>query len=294
MINSDIRSVNFILGNKCNSNCSHCFSNSVHNSKAKLNEFVAIEYARHISSIESIKEVHFNGGEPLLYLDTLNKVVEIVRSKSTKIIKIATGAGEFSSLESTRQIIKKIRHIDEIWISIDLYHLENISINNYINLNTVIKEMENVEVVYSISYKNIKEYAQILNLIKEHNFFYKRIAKQPVFAFGRAINIANITTIMSDEIPDDFRCAEVGVATIWPSGNVSNCSAYATRAGFVKQHSNLLEYFINNKQDEFYKDRCELTLSRIAEKHNLKGDFDVTSPCSTCKSILNKKKGLYG
>lgn len=285
----NIEIINFILGNRCNSNCSHCFSTSTPNSNAHLNESTALKYANDIREIDSIKEVHFNGGEPILYLATLKKVVEIVRTTQNKIIKVATGAGEFTSIERTKEIFSELPYIDELWISIDPYHLENISIENYRNLDQIARTTT-IKLMYSISFKNLQDLAQTLTIIEENNFCYHQIVKQPVFAYGRGIAIRDVTIFESEEIPSDYKCSETNIATVWPNGRVSNCSAYATRAGFITQHQDIKTFLEVNPQDPFYIERSTRSLSQIARSRGLTGPFDVTSPCSTCKSILNQSK----
>lgn len=289
MTAGNIEIINFILGNRCNSNCSHCFSSSTPTSSAKLDESTAVKYAIEISENDSIKEVHFNGGEPILYLPTLIKVVEAVSTKQNKIIKVATGAGEFSSIEKTKKIFGELPSIDELWISLDSYHLENIPLENYRNLDQVARTTD-IKLIYSISYKNMQELALTLTLIEENNFYYHKIIKQPVFAFGRGIQIKDLTNFTSDEIPEDYKCCETHIATVWPNGRVSNCSAYATRAGYITQHQDIKTFLEENMHDFFYIERSTFSLAEIAKARGLAGPFDVTSPCSTCKSILNQSE----
>lgn len=285
----DIEIVNFILGNRCNSKCGHCFSNSTPESKAKLDESVAVEYANLIRDSDLIKEVHFNGGEPLLYSSTLKKMIDIVNAKHPKIIKLATGAGEFQTVEITRDLLTSIQKIDEIWISIDTYHLEHISLQNYKNFNEVVQTM-NVKIIYSISYKNIQEYAQTLRLIQNEKFSHYKITKQPVSSFGRATKIKDLTAYLGHEIPEDYKCFERNIATVWPSGRVTNCSAYAGRSGYAQQHSDLETFIKNNLEDQFFIERTSKTFREMAERRGLSGPFNLTSPCETCKSILNQSQ----
>jgi len=290
MNDATIKIVNFILGNKCNSNCSHCFSNSTSGSKAALSEKKAIEYAQIISQNASIKEVHFNGGEPLLYHNTLEKIISIITASRPVLIKIATGAGEFESIERVEKILASISKIDEFWVSIDNYHLESISIQNYLNFDKVVRQ-RNIPVVYSICYRNLKEYTDTLTIIHENNLTHTRIAKQPVASVGRGKNLDGLLKYEDSEIPKDYHCPETNVATIWPNGRVSNCSAGAVREGLIQKYLSLDHFLTDNNSDSFYNERSTKSLREIASDWGITGRaINITSPCSACQTLLKLKQ----
>ena len=79
----NITNVFLILGDECNFSCRHCVQEPYHEvKKIELKEpsDKVLQYLNHLYSIRSVKDekifLKFWGGEPLLYMDTIRKVVE--------------------------------------------------------------------------------------------------------------------------------------------------------------------------------------------------------------------------
>ncbi len=284
---SEVSAVNFILGNRCNSKCSHCFARATPNSQSKLDEQTALNLANQIAVLTQIREIHFNGGEPFLYLPLMQEIAKIVSSKDPKIIKVATGAGEFKTYEGTAAMISRLPRLSELWVSIDNYHLEHIPLANYKNLDTICRQLP-IRMTYSITYKTMSELAQTLKIIHSNEFKYDEIIKQPIALFGRATQVRNSRQYTDNYIPSDYRCGEPSIATIWTNGKITNCSAYSARCGLIERHDDFTVFLSKNRTDPYHNLRNSKSLSEIASHLSVTGPFDVTSPCASCKSILSK------
>lgn len=282
-----ISEVNFVLGNRCNSECSHCFSMSTPNSGERMDRDTALAYAKQIKEIPSIKTIQFNGGEPFLYLKLMSDVISLASPNGEKTIKIATGAAEFKTMQLAKRMLEMVNQASELWVSIDPYHLKKSSVQNYKNLNSVAKEM-NISIVYSISFASLKELAETLTIIKQADLTYRKIAKQPVFKYGNAESLKQARECFSAQIPMDFKCGETDIATIWPDGQITNCSAFAGRSGYTPRYNSLNDFLSKNDQDPFFQLRKSCSMKEIAKKLNVSGEFNVTSACATCKNILER------
>lgn len=278
-------SVNFILGYRCNNRCRHCFVQATPNNPIHLSAKMAVSYSKQLANLAYLKHIYLNGGEPFLYLESVRTIIEILSKDPSRTFIISTGAGEFTTREKTRYLLDSAGKINQLWVSIDTFHLEHSSIQNYLNLEA---EAKDTDIVYSIAYMNLKDLAQTLLLLEQYGLAHRRIVRQPVAPLGFAKKLRGLPELMSQKIPSDYKCGETTLLTIWPDGTVTNCSAYSAMTGFMNRHSNLRQAIKANGHDKILKMRKELPLFAIAQKLNLKGKFNIASPCSSCKSLLEK------
>lgn len=283
----EINKINFILGNKCNSECDHCFTNSTPKASDKLHPDIAFDYYLKLSEISKIKEIHFNGGEPFLYSDEMSEISKRIIDCNKNIkIKVATGCYEFHTYERTENILSSIPRVNEIWASIDTYHLKKAKIENYKNLQRFC-DKNNINYVLSICYISTEDLADILLIITDAKLAPYKIVKQPVFAFGRA-SILNTQVYNSYNIPEEYYCPELDIVSVWPEGKIATCSAICSRNGRIKKYSNFIDFNKSLTLDNFYRLRRSASFKKIIEDKDVSGPFDITSPCSLCASILNK------
>lgn len=280
-------SVNFVLGYRCNNLCRHCFARATPTNKANLSMDVAIDYSRKLAVLPYLRHVYFNGGEPFLYLDHIRKITRILSQDFPRTFIISTGAGEFTTNKKTRHLLKSAGKIDELWVSIDTFHLEHFSIQNYLNLES---EAQGIRIVYSIAYMNLKDFTQTVLLLKKNGLSHRRIIRQPVAAHGFATKLQGVPSFISKKIPNDYKCGEKSLLTVLPDATVTNCSAYSGMSGLIDRYSTLQEAMDKNGKDKLLQMRKKLSICEIAQKLNSEGPFDVISPCSACKSMLEKIK----
>lgn len=282
-----INKINFILGNKCYSECDHCFTNSNPKANDKLHPDIAFNYFLNLSKISTIKEIHFNGGEPFLYLDEMSAISKKALELDNKIkIKIATGCHEFNTYEKTEIALTTLPKIQEIWASIDTYHLKKAKIENYKYLQQVCNKYA-INFVLSICYTSAVDLANILLIIKDSNLVPTKIVKQPVFSFGRATRLTTLVHYSSD-IPSEYSCPEIDIVSVWPGGKIATCSAICSRNGQIKKSTSFSEFQEDLKLDNFLKLRKTTSFKKIIENKSVTGPFDITSPCSLCSSLLSK------
>lgn len=86
-----INRVNLMMGNKCNFHCRHCIQNdSVKDQSLTLPNNEVIKYIKRLANIRPKNkgklDVHFWGGEPLMYMEVIQCVVEKVNNAEYTIV----------------------------------------------------------------------------------------------------------------------------------------------------------------------------------------------------------------
>lgn len=240
--------------------------------------------ATEIAASTTIREVHFSGGEPFAYPEALSYAVEILTPTKKKII-ISTGCSEFDSPEAVDRLFSSLRRVDRLWVSFDDFHLENVSIDNFRNLDRYASE-NNIRVGFSICYKNIQHYARVLIRLKSEGFSYDTIVKQPVLAYGRGNLVSDTVDIQSRDIPKEFRCAEVPLANFWPDGTITNCGSFAGRMPNILRVRGLEEFVKMNSKDPFAVLRTRYNWKDLARFIEMEQSVNIAAPCAVCKSLL--------
>jgi MoaA/NifB/PqqE/SkfB family radical SAM enzyme len=282
-----MKRINYILGNQCNSNCSHCFTNASTVKSKSLTPDIAINVFEKLNANSAINEIHFNGGEPFLYAMEMNEIIsKVIKIQPNVVVKIATGAFEFKTESETETILSQIPKIDEIWASIDSFHLKQTSLQNYVNLKKYCTQNK-IRLVFSICYTSALDFANMLCLLEENDLIVDEIAKQPVYPFGRAASM-NIVPLIDFTIPKDFYCPETDIVSVWPTGKLTTCSALCARNGKIKKQPGVVELLEHVNNDEHFNLRNKLSFKEIAEVKKIDGPFDISSPCATCSSIIEQ------
>lgn len=280
----EITNANVVLGFRCKSRCSHCFVSAVPDHASGMTVEIARRVASEIAESTTIREVHFSGGEPFSYADALSSAIEILAPTEKKII-ISTGCSEFHSPDTVARLFSSLRRVDRLWVSFDDFHLENVSIENFRNLDRYVRE-HNTRVGFSICYKSIQHYARVLLRIKSEGFSYDTIVKQPLLAYGRGNSLQDSVDIQSRDIPIEFRCAEVPLANFWPDGTITNCGSFAGRMPNILRVRGLEEFIKKNSEDPFSLLRSKYCWKDLARFLEMDQSVNIAAPCAVCKSLL--------
>lgn len=275
------------------SECNHCFTNSTPESKEILNIEQGASLVRELLAKYPITELHFNGGEPFLYPETMRAMIAAGRNeKHDLIIKVATGAAEFRTEEDTKNLLDQLPIIHEVWISFDRYHLKKAPIDNYRHILNLLNA-RGIKSYLSICYDSAADLANSLNLIQAAGLEPTRTARQPTQASGRGVNLPLVTQVEA-RIPGDFSCPEKSLVTIHTDGTLSTCSAVSCREGLIARYSDIESMDSSLKTDKFWNQRLTLPFEQIARELGTSGFYDVNSPCAACRTILMKlRKGSH-
>lgn len=127
-----------LVGYKCNFRCSHCLISD--KKQQELSE-PEIRSLRGLLAAKKFESVLFIGGEPTLYIDTINRVLEGYLPGPETVIAITTN-GHFANTEASAvETLKSIHGLNFVQVSYDNYHKRFVKISNIQNLYSASKKL---------------------------------------------------------------------------------------------------------------------------------------------------------
>lgn len=133
-----IKRLGVVVGYKCNFHCSHCLISEKNKQELSRPE---IESLRRLLSANKFESVLFIGGEPTLYIDTINQVLEGYSPGPDTILAITTN-GHFAGTETAAiETLKKIPGLNFVQVSYDNYHKRFVKLSNIKNLYLASKKL---------------------------------------------------------------------------------------------------------------------------------------------------------
>lgn len=121
--------------NICNIDCKHCFLDKSL-PEMRMEDSLFIKILREIYQVkDSISLISISGGEPMLFLDKIVKMIDEIDSKHELRISISTNAFWASTREKSENICEILikSNIRRLEISYDKFHAEFINIRNIYN-----------------------------------------------------------------------------------------------------------------------------------------------------------------
>ena len=278
----DIRLFIFI-SDKCNFSCKHCVSNS----SSKANQFLIDDtdielVTTQINTNNGVKEVHFTGGEPSLFVELMQKIQNGVKRK---VHWGMTTNGWFG--KNAANHLRDI-HLDEMAISYDKFHKEFI---DHEIIDDLIKYTHDNSIRVKINsvYESISDIS-ITNDINHNDA--EPVPTNMLYA-GRANQIShNPQNILPKVNPLDSTCPSL-------NNEISKDLIYMPGEGFTVCCGSLL---FDNLQDESFlftknvgeKNQMQDLLTKGNFKHQLEllaiepHDLSFNHVCEACKFIYGK------
>ncbi|WBW49400.1 radical SAM protein [Peptoniphilus equinus] len=247
---------------KCTENCTICCFNCSPKRHEKMHKKDAIKFIK--AAIDNgIRYIGISGGEPFIYLDEIEEIMNYFRDEC--IFNITTNGFWAIEKGKTRNILERLvnNNLVTLKISIDKYHLANISINNMKNILNESKKIGLKVVVGTTILKN-DDIGKLITELKEE-LISTGIFIHPCYKFGRAsIYFDDIDFIYDNEIK--IRCPEGNIITIDYNGNIYPCgSIFAIEASrcagnfFEAKFTDLMRNCINicpdiNELNKYYNE----------------------------------------
>lgn len=144
-----IEELGIIVGYRCNFKCAHCCVWDC--SPLSL---TSSEKTKIVSVIDkySPRSIRFVGGEPTLYLATINAILASARDLSASRVLITTNGHFASTTKAAIKVLRSFRKLDSVQLSYDKYHAEFLPFENVKNLYSACMELGlKFCVVYTIS-----------------------------------------------------------------------------------------------------------------------------------------------
>ncbi|MDU1955601.1 MAG: radical SAM protein [Peptoniphilus lacydonensis] len=206
---------------KCTEKCPICCFCCSPKRNEKMDKDDAIKFINAAIDNE-IRYIGISGGEPFIYLEEIEEIMNHFREEC--IFNITTNGFWAINKEKTREILERLakNSLVALKISIDKYHLENISINNIKNILNESKKIGLKVVVGTTILKNDNIGILLTQLKKE--LISTGVFIHPCYKVGRAsICFNDIDFIYDDEIK--IECPEGNIIIIDYNGNIYPCGS---------------------------------------------------------------------
>lgn len=127
---NQIGSLAVLVGYKCNFACAHCIT------AGKTGALSETDNKRIVSAIEryGIRELHFVGGEPSLFVEAINKVLSRLSSLDKIKVRITTNGSFARTISEAEGLLQRFKKIDFLELSYDKFHKKFLPEKNIRNL----------------------------------------------------------------------------------------------------------------------------------------------------------------
>ena len=304
--------VTFLVTNKCNFRCKHCFVNGGEIIKNELTDEEKYQAIDNLYNL-GIKKLTFSGGEPLMNKNLFN-YMNYAKNKGLKIGFLTNG------MLLSDENIEKLKEITDTF-SISLYTQDILGIddkkyNNYLDkiIKVLIKLKEiNFTLTMLISQTNKNEICNLMKMILKEKIKPKTLRIYMITPLGRAkdnielctdeINCADIFNKMTDEIKKlniSYEYTSVKDEEIKKSGCSTDCPIIKYENNYINKFADphmdsngdlyLCGLLLRNKRyciGNIIKDNKERIFGNIKK---VVGDIKINSRSGDCCPALNRKK----
>lgn len=247
--------VTFLVSNKCNFRCKHCFVNAgsqIQNELSEENKYKAIDNLVNLG----VKKITFSGGEPLMEKNLFN-YIKYAKDKSVAIGFLTNGL-----LLDENKINQLKELVDTFSISLytqDILGVENEFYSTYINktiinLKILTEKHFDFQITIPISTNNKDKAIDYIKLIYNEKIKARTIRIYMITPLGRAKKNKDLCTEelncsdILEELPDYIKQSDLDISTEYSSidRNEVDASRFYTYCPIVKYTS---QNYINKYGD---------------------------------------------
>lgn len=281
-----IKELGVILGYRCNFKCSHCCVWGCGPLSLTSEEKYKI-----VSAINkySPRTIRFVGGEPALYLKTINAMLAEVRDLSVSKVLITTNGSFAATVESAIRVLKSFRKLDSVQLSYDKYHAEFLPFESVKNLYSA---CETVGIKFCVVY-TISSPMDLVGLRKLESVGKFKILVSKVMRAGAAArNGIEYAYPSFDEGVLRQRCAlRNGVGYVCGRGFSLCCSNLMYEADLPVAHGSIDEH----RKSRFYRLISQMTFGQLLKKAGLSSDNlppRCSMTCNLCEYVFKNSNLL--
>lgn len=279
--------IGIIVGYKCNFRCKHCLISEKKQRELSESE---IQNLRKLLVERDFKSVLFIGGEPTLYIDTINRIMEGFSPKPSAVIAITTNAHFATSEASAEETLKKIHGLNCVQVSYDNYHKSFVSLSNIKNLYLASKKlgMQFAVLVAVISPLDLV----LLRQLKEVGISEKKVRVQGIHAIGdAAANRLEYFYPSFNEAVLKWKCPNDGhMVYICGEGFTICCSHLA----FEQKNNDFVHRTINGHlRSKFFSLISQFSFEELMLKAGVEADElrpGHSYPCALCALIFKRMR----
>lgn len=245
-------SLGLMYTNKCNCKCDICGLNCTPLNSEKM-ELDEAKYYIDEAIKNNISVLGFTGGEPLIYIHDIEKLIRYAVEKGIKRTTLTTNGYWAENMNITYNTLEKLKEcgLDHIKVSCDRFHNTSVPIENIKNVLRASEEIGIRITLGCVVTKDEKETYEILRQLKN-------------YIFGHSITLYGCQYVgrCKDKIEKDDlykkvtvnRCPECGTLIVTPNGNVYPCGAINLIESNITC-GNLKRKKMNQIIEEIYSDK---------------------------------------
>mgnify|MGYP002512851189 CR=1 FL=1 len=283
--------VTLFFTNICNIDCRHCFLDKSL-PEMRMEDFLFKKILREIYQVKDrINLISISGGEPMLFLDEIVKMVDEIHFRHELKISISTNAFWASTREKSENVCERLikSNIRRLEISYDKFHAEFISIGNIYNAVEACKKW-GITAYAVISVENGYDYLPIYIELKK--FFGKnQIIIQHVANYGNAQQ-HKMNCMLPIHMFRGERCSQVLNPCIDYKANFYACCG----ANILSDDSPMLVGNMNNdsfvtlvhKMNNFHKYQTIFKDGPLQLCPSLGDVKECSSLCELCEVLLRR------
>ena len=226
--------IEFLVTNACTGRCKHCSEGDHENCGEAINPDIACDAVRRIASEYAIKTVMTFGGEPLLCIDAVEKIMNAAGDVNIPKRQVITNGYFSKSKEKIREVAKRLSlcGVNDLVLSVDAFHQETIPLDT---VKIFAKEVVTCEIplrlhpAWLVSPTAENPYNLKTREILD-SFADMKISESPgnvIFPEGNAVKyLAEYFTDTQPQNPYVDDPADVRCVSFAPNGDVLNSNAY--------------------------------------------------------------------
>lgn len=284
------REINIVLGYNCNYRCTHCVNDSGPGHTEY--DFSDQDLFRIQETFETgqFKRILFSGGEPTLYIETINKILRLPSVLNIlPEVEIVTNGWFGRTSKVTENILSKLDRLDHLCMSYDVFHGSESQLDAAKNISKYC-EKSNIGFRVTIAISDPKELIQINKIRNELDipFLFQKVnssgrAKKNNVGF-KYLKFSN--DVLEKKCPAFGRIvyfAQKGFGTCCSNLNYSTDPRISSRGVFSSLAS--LE------ESEIYGELVNMSFTQIADKYQIPLDNldpSLSSECNLCEYIYTK------
>ncbi|MDP2866116.1 MAG: radical SAM protein [Elusimicrobiota bacterium] len=279
-----LKKLGISIGTRCNFLCSHCmFSGKSWAVDLQPEEIKVLQ-----AEIQKYapRELLFTGGEPTLYIDTINKLISAHPSPHATKISVTTNGHFADTLSSAKKVLKSFSFINRLQLSYDKFHGKFLPMRKVGLLYEACRGMGLrfgvlMAIQSPLDIVSLKELRQI----GEFDIILQKILPQ-----GKAKN--NRVDYKYPEFDKSVlgkRCPNLGRIIYAPGKgfSVCCCSLVLSQLKTKVAHVTIEKHF----GSEFYKAISSFTFGEMVgplDLSNVNFDPKLSSECSMCEYVFRK------
>lgn len=196
----NLRALGIILNDRCGLRCKHCslaYDENYRGTSWKIEES-ELRKVIHSADANIYGTVIMAGGEPSLAPQLLCAGIEACREKGI-LSSVVTAPVWARTQKSATDFFHRVAGLDVVMLSYDVFHLEFISLDHYLNAISA-AHAAGVCIFVNLCYSNSLEKDKLLKGLETVRKLIHHIQLQPVLPFGNAATNAGGMTVESTAI----------------------------------------------------------------------------------------------